>query len=81
MNQSLELGKVQRYEAEKGDCDHIIINPVCHTLACDCIPRLRPSIPGAQPWVYVNGMGIEAVEQGTPSPVAEEVRHRYDPDG
>ena len=26
-------------------------------------------------------MGIDAVGQGTRPPVAEEVRHRYDPDG
>lgn len=30
---------------------------------------------------WFTDMGIEAVEQGTRPPVAEEVRHRYDPDG
>ena len=30
---------------------------------------------------WFTDMGIEAVELGTMPPVAEEVRHRYDPDG
>lgn len=30
---------------------------------------------------WFTDMGIEAVERGTRPPVAEEVRHRYDPDG
>jgi hypothetical protein len=30
---------------------------------------------------WFTDMGIEAVEQGERPPVAEEVRHRYDPDG
>ncbi len=30
---------------------------------------------------WFTDMGIEAVEQGTRPPVAEEVRHRYDPNG
>ena len=30
---------------------------------------------------WFTDMGIEAVEQGTRPPIAEEVRHRYDPGG